>query len=86
MQGKGRGEDAAALDAAGAGLGGVALAVFGVVMWFIASDTAPGSLALATIAWFVVAILLGVCGAQCAFTEREARDPRFPFLPFVCRI
>ena len=58
LQGKERGKDAAALDAAGAGLGGVALAVFGVVMWFLASDTAPGSLALATIAWFVVAILL----------------------------
>ena len=51
-------KDAAALDAAGAGLGSVALAVFGAVMWFLATDTAPGSLALATIAWFVVAVLL----------------------------
>jgi Protein of unknown function (DUF3147) len=58
LQGKERGKDAAALDAAGAVLGGVALAVFGAVISFLASDTAPGSLALATIAWFVVAILL----------------------------
>jgi Protein of unknown function (DUF3147) len=58
LRGDGRGKDAAALDAAGAGLGGVALAVFGTVMWFLASDSAPGSLALAAIAWFVVAILL----------------------------
>jgi hypothetical protein len=27
-------------------------------MWLLATDTAPGSLALATIAWFAVAILL----------------------------
>jgi hypothetical protein len=58
LQGKERGKDAAALDAAGAGLGGIALAVFGAVIWFLASDTAAGSLALATIAWLVVAILL----------------------------
>ena len=36
LQGKERGKDAAALDAAGAGLGSVALAVFGAVMWFLA--------------------------------------------------
>ena len=58
LQGKERGKDAAALDAAGAGLGSVALAVFGAVMWFLASDTAFGSLALAAIAWLAVAILL----------------------------
>jgi uncharacterized membrane protein (GlpM family) len=58
LQGKGRGKDAAALDAAGSGLGGVALAVFGAIIWFFAGDNAPGSLALATITWLVVAILL----------------------------
>jgi Protein of unknown function (DUF3147) len=58
LRGKERGKDAAALDAAGAGLGGIALAVFGAVIWFLASHTAAGSLALATIAWFVVSILL----------------------------
>ena len=58
LQGKERGKGAAALDAAGAGLGSVALAVFGAVMWFLASDTVFGSLALAAIAWFAVAILL----------------------------
>ena len=58
LQGKERGKDAAALDAVGAGLGGIALAVFGAVIWFLASDTAVGSLALAAIAWFAVAILL----------------------------
>jgi hypothetical protein len=58
LQGKERGKDAAALDAAGAGLGGVALAAFGAVIWFLARDTAAGSLVLAPISWFVAAILL----------------------------
>jgi hypothetical protein len=58
LKGKERGKDAAALDAAGAGLGSVALAVFGAVVWLLATDTAPGSLVLATIAWFAVAVLL----------------------------
>ena len=58
LQGKERGKDAAALDATGAGLGSVALAVFGAVMWYLATATAPGSLALATIAWFILAVLL----------------------------
>ena len=58
LKGKERGKDAAALDAAGAGLGSVALAVFGGVVWLLATDTAPGSLVLGTIAWFAVAVLL----------------------------
>src|SRR6478672_3617310 len=41
LKGKERGKDAAALDAAGAGLGSVALAVFGAVVWLLATDTPP---------------------------------------------
>jgi hypothetical protein len=78
LQGRKRGKDAAALDAAGAGLGSVALAVFGAVMWLLARDTArapslsqqsPGS------AWLSCS---GVCGVQCAF-NRDTRGTRFRF-------
>jgi hypothetical protein len=58
LKGAERGRDAAALDAAGAGLGSAALAAFGAIMWLLAQDTAAGSLAIATIAWFALAILL----------------------------
>jgi hypothetical protein len=58
LAGEKRGRGAAALDAAGAGLGSAALAVFGAVMWALAENTAAGSLALATALWLVVAILL----------------------------
>jgi hypothetical protein len=43
---------------AGANLGSAALAAFGAIMWLLAQDTAAGSLAIATIAWFALAILL----------------------------
>ena len=58
MKGQKRGKDAAALDAAGAGLGAVGLAAFGAVVWLLAPDTAARSLALATAAWFAVSALL----------------------------
>ena len=58
LKGEERGKNAAALDAAGAGLGSAALAAFGAVMWLLAADTAAGSLALATLTWFAVAVLL----------------------------
>jgi hypothetical protein len=58
LAGEKRGRGAAALDAAGAGLGSAALAVFGAVTWALAENTAVGSLALATAAWLVVAVLL----------------------------
>jgi hypothetical protein len=58
LKGEERGKDAAALDAAGAGLGGGGLAVFGVVMWLFAEDSALLSLSLASGAWFAAAVLL----------------------------
>ena len=58
LAGKERGRNAAALDAVGAGLGSAALAAFGAVIWLLATETAVGSLALATLIWFAVAVLL----------------------------
>jgi hypothetical protein len=58
VKGKERGKNAAALDAAGAGLGSAALAVFGAIMWALAKNTAAGSLALATAVWLAAAVLL----------------------------
>jgi hypothetical protein len=58
LEGKKRGMDAAALDAAGAGLGGIALAAFGMVVWLLAEKIGPASLAFAAVTWFAVALLL----------------------------
>jgi hypothetical protein len=56
LQGKGRGREAAALDAAGAAWGAIALGVFGLCVWLIAPASSIGSLCAATISWIVVAI------------------------------
>ena len=58
LKGIDRGKNAAALDAAGAGLGSAALAVFGAIMWLVAGRSSAGSLALAILVWFAVAVLL----------------------------
>jgi hypothetical protein len=58
LEGYRRGTDAAALDAAGAGLGSVGLAAFGFVVWFRAPSGSVVSLALASAAWLMTSVLL----------------------------
>jgi hypothetical protein len=53
LRGERRGKDAAALDAAGAGLGSIGLATFAVIIWLCAAR-AP----LASIAWLAVSVSL----------------------------
>jgi len=53
-----RGKNAAALDAAGSGLGAIGLVAFGAVVWLFAPKSAVGSLAFASIAWLAVSALL----------------------------
>ena len=58
LRGEKRGKDAAALDAARAGLGSAGLAVFGLVISLFARESALLSLVLASAAWFIVAVSL----------------------------
>ena len=55
LAGRERGRSAAALDAAGAGLGSMALAMFGVCVWLLAETSPALSLCLAAFAWLLVA-------------------------------
>ena len=70
LEGKERGKDAAALDAAGAGLGSVALGAFGAVVWVSADDAGAMSLALAATTWFAVALLLWLLRRQLRSSRR----------------
>jgi hypothetical protein len=58
LAGDRRGTEAAALDAAGAGLGSVGLAAFGLGVWSLAATMAFTSLVLASIAWVLVSVCL----------------------------
>jgi uncharacterized membrane protein (GlpM family) len=55
QDGRGRGREAAALDALGAALGAVGLAAFGVALWrFLPGHSSWAALGLAAAAWVVV--------------------------------
>jgi hypothetical protein len=53
-----RGKEAAALDAAGAGLGSIGLAACGAGVWYLAPTLTFGSLALGSVAWLLVSVFL----------------------------
>ena len=53
-----RGKEAAALDAAGAGLGSIGLAAFGLGVWCFAPTRAFGSLALGSVVWILASVSL----------------------------
>jgi hypothetical protein len=56
LEGARRGREAAALDSTGAGLGSMALAVFGICVWQLAHTSPALSLCLASLAWLIVAV------------------------------
>ncbi|WP_407175143.1 hypothetical protein [Bradyrhizobium sp. STM 3562] len=56
LSGGRRGQEAAALDSAGAGWGSIALAVFGLIVWLLARQGAVLTLAIACVAWLGLAV------------------------------
>src|SRR5258708_16392351 len=58
LSGYRRGTDAAALDAAGAGLGSIGLAAFGLGVWLLTPTLAFGSLPLGSVAWLLSSLSL----------------------------
>ena len=57
LPGARRGKEAAALDAAGAALGSLGLAAFGLVIWLMILPSPAWALILAATSWFAVAVL-----------------------------
>jgi hypothetical protein len=58
LSGDRRGKEAAALDAAGAGLGSMGLAAFGAGVLYLAPTLTFVSLALGSVAWLLVSVFL----------------------------
>jgi Protein of unknown function (DUF3147) len=58
VQGVRRGKEAAALDSAGAALGSIGLAAFGLVIWLMMPIAQWVSLIIASAAWLCVSLLL----------------------------
>jgi hypothetical protein len=59
LQGARRGKEAAALDAAGSGLGSIGLGAFALTTWWLATTSPPvACLGLASLVWFSVAVAM----------------------------
>jgi hypothetical protein len=57
LAGRRRGIDAAALEASGAALGGIGLAGFAIAVWLLAPGYGIFSLAIASLAWILIAVV-----------------------------
>jgi hypothetical protein len=60
VKGSRRGKEAAALEAAGAFLGSIGLAVFGAVVWLLMPIAPRSALVIATLSWPAVSITLWI--------------------------
>src|SRR3954451_18298047 len=59
LKGDRRGQQAAALDAAGAAWGSIALGAFGLSIWSLGPDSPLAALCLESIAWFAPGVFVG---------------------------
>jgi hypothetical protein len=58
LKGDRRGTEAAALEAAGTALGSIGLIAFSLVVWRLTASIGIGTLALASVVWFLVSVAM----------------------------
>jgi hypothetical protein len=73
LSGDRRGQQAAALDAAGAGLGRIGLAAFASVFYVVVSTTTIGAFVAAIMAWAAVSVSAWLLRRKLRFTSRTVR-------------
>jgi hypothetical protein len=80
LPGQRRGQEAAALDAAGAVLGAVGMLAFAVVFWTLIGRTVPGAFVGASLAWISVSVGAWFVRRNFRFIRRSQRnrDPAMP--------
>lgn len=74
LVGKRRGQEAAALDAAGAVLGALGMLAFAAAFWILVDRTVLGAFAGASIAWIVVSVAAWFVRRKFRFARRSKRD------------
>ncbi|QDP24622.1 DUF3147 family protein [Bradyrhizobium cosmicum] len=75
LSGRRRGQQAAALDAAGAGLGGIGLAAFAAAFYVAAPASIVGAFLAAILAWIVVSVAAWRLRRALRRTSRGAAQP-----------
>ncbi|MCK1737962.1 DUF3147 family protein [Bradyrhizobium sp. 138] len=76
LSGRRRGQQAAALDAAGAGLGSIGLAAFALVFYVVVPTTAIGAFVAAILVWAVVSVLAWWLRRKLRITSRAVQTER----------
>lgn len=76
LSGRRRGQQAAALDAAGAGLGSIGLAAFASVFYLAVSATTIGAFVAAILVWATVSVLAWWLRRKLRITSRAMRSER----------
>ena len=71
LRGERRGQQAAALDAAGAGLGSIGLVAFAAVFWLTVSASIIGAFAAAILAWSAVSVSAWLLRRKLRVTRRH---------------
>lgn len=76
LSGRRRGQQAAALDAAGAGLGSIGLAAFAASFYVVVSTSAIGAFAAAILAWAAVSVSAWWLRRKLRITSHAAQTQR----------
>ena len=76
LRGERRGREAAALDTAGAGWGSIALAIFGLSVWWLGPKSSAGALAFASVASLAVAVSMWRARRELRVTRRYRLFPK----------
>jgi uncharacterized membrane protein YjfL (UPF0719 family) len=69
-----RGQEAAALDAAGAALGALGMLAFAVVFWLLVESSVAGAFVGASLAWLVVAVAAWFARRKLRFARAAERN------------
>ncbi|MFB6416239.1 MULTISPECIES: hypothetical protein [Bradyrhizobium] len=76
LSGRRRGQQAAALDAAGAGLGSIGLAAFAMIFYVVVSTTVIGAFVTAILGWAAVSVSAWLLRRKLRITSRAVQTER----------
>lgn len=74
LSGERRGEEAAALDAAGSALGALGMLAFAVAFWLLVERTVAGAFAAASLSWLCVSVAAFFARRKLRFVRRPNRN------------
>ena len=81
LSGERRGQEAAALDAAGAALGAIGMLAFAGVFWWLVERSVAAAFAAASLSWLAFSVAAWFVRRKLRFARREARETNGSAIP-----